>query len=71
MRLLTHDEDGNIVPEIFDGVRPPAYAILSHTWLLANSKEVDLQDLLASRAKDKLGYNKIRFCEQRPLLARR
>jgi hypothetical protein len=67
MRLLTHDEDGNIVPKTFEGVQPPPYAILSHTWLLDNSKEVSLQDLQAGRAEDKVGYDKIRFCEQQAL----
>jgi hypothetical protein len=64
MRLLTHDENGNIVPETFEDVNLPPYAILSHTWHSDNSQEVSLQDLLAGRAKDMLGYDKIRFCEQ-------
>jgi hypothetical protein len=65
MRLLTHDEHGNIALETFEDVDPPPpYAILSHTWLPDNRKEVSLQDLQAGRADDKAGYNKIRFCAQ-------
>jgi hypothetical protein len=64
MRLLTHDEKGNIVPELFESVKPPPYAILSHTWHPDNGREVTLQDLLTGRAKDKPGYDKIGFCEQ-------
>jgi len=64
MRLLTHDENGNIVPEIFEGVEPPPYAILSHTWHSDDSKEVSFQDLRAGRVKGKAGYDKIQFCKK-------
>jgi hypothetical protein len=62
MRLLTYDECGNLALETFEDVDLPPYAILSHTWLPDNSKEVSLQDLPTGRAKDKPGYDKIRFC---------
>lgn len=63
MRLLTHDERGNLTLKTFDDADPPPpYAILSHTWLPDNSEEVSLQDLQAGRAERKPGYSKIRFC---------
>jgi hypothetical protein len=64
MRLLTRNKYGKLVLETFEGVEPPPYAILSHTWHPDNSKEVSLQDLQGGQTVDKSGYNKIRFCEQ-------
>jgi hypothetical protein len=64
MRLLTHDVNGELVLRTFDSDTPPAYAILSHTWLIDNSQEVSFQDWEAGTARSKAGYDKIRFCER-------
>jgi hypothetical protein len=42
----------------------PPYAILSHTWG-ADFTEVTFEDLTNGTGKDKLGYEKIRFCGER------
>lgn len=39
----------------------PAYAILSHTWG-ADEEEVTFDDLERGRGKDKVGWEKVRFC---------
>ena len=43
-----------------DSLIPP-YAILSHTWLV-DVDEPTFNDLTNGTGKDKLGYDKIRFC---------
>jgi hypothetical protein len=60
MRLLERNDAGEILltENFLDGKIPP-YAILSHTW---GSEEVLLNDLADSTGKNKLGYEKIRFC---------
>ena len=73
MRLLKHDEDGELTITTFDENELPPYAILSHTWG-ADTEEVTFADLVGGnskakhgdgkkpRYKKKLGYKKIRFC---------
>lgn len=43
----------------------PACAILSYTWNTENSQEVTFDDLNADAGKDKHGYRKILFCEDK------
>jgi hypothetical protein len=43
------------------GDKIPEYAILSHTWG-EDTEEVTLNDIINGTGKEKLGYNKIRFC---------
>src|ERR1700761_3344283 len=64
MRLLTHDVNNELVLRTFDSDAPPAYAILSHTWLVDHSQEVSFQDWEACTAPSKAGYAKIQFCER-------
>ena len=56
MRLLN---TFTLQPETFVDDEIPHYAILSHTW---GKEEVSLQDLLAGRGKQLLGYLKIEGC---------
>jgi hypothetical protein len=60
MRLLQRNCEGDIhlTKEYLSDDVPP-YAILSHTWA---TEEVTFKDLMDDRGKDKLGYDKIRFC---------
>jgi hypothetical protein len=44
-------------------VKIPPYAILSHTWGEDN-EEVTFQDFTQGVGKSKVGYDKIRFCEE-------
>ncbi|KAK0611657.1 hypothetical protein B0T14DRAFT_488834 [Immersiella caudata] len=61
MRLLERDDAGEIrlTENFLDGSKIPQYAILSHTW---GSEEVLFNDLTDGTGKNKLGYEKIRFC---------
>jgi Heterokaryon incompatibility protein (HET) len=52
--MLTKDFVGGEIPE---------YAILSHTWG-ADTEEVIYRDLIDGTGKNKVGYEKIRFCGQ-------
>ncbi|KAJ6201663.1 vegetative incompatibility protein HET-E-1 [Bipolaris maydis] len=64
MRLLKRDENGGIIIESFsDGLAPPPYAILSHTWGEDND-EVTFADIVNGNGKGKVGYNKICFCDK-------
>ncbi|KAH8758016.1 heterokaryon incompatibility protein-domain-containing protein [Diaporthe sp. PMI_573] len=60
MRLLERDASGEIhhTSDFLDH-EIPRYAILSHTW---GAEEVLFQDLKDGTGKNKLGYDKIRFC---------
>ncbi|KAL9608036.1 MAG: hypothetical protein Q9167_007104 [Letrouitia subvulpina] len=61
MRLLERKGDGDysLIHDIFNNL--PPYAILSHTWS-ENSEEMSFIDLSHNTARNKDGYNKIRFC---------
>ncbi|KAK4200781.1 WD40-repeat-containing domain protein [Triangularia verruculosa] len=65
MWLLERDRQGGfrLTSNLPDNQLPP-YAILSHTWLLDNEKEVTFQDLSsgATAQKKEAGYAKIQFC---------
>jgi hypothetical protein len=52
MYLLTHDETGTLVFRTFDSIDLPAYAILSHTWHVDDSQEVDLDDVFTGRPSE-------------------
>ena len=60
MRLLKLDDHG--IPSLgeFSDDKFPRYAILSHTW--REGEEVIFEALKDGTGKNKLGYNKIRFC---------
>jgi len=60
MRLLHFNNDGKFsLTEFFNNI--PKYAILSHTWG-PDTEEVTYRDLIDSTGKNKVGYEKIRFC---------
>lgn len=60
MRLLKRDASGEIhLTKDFYPHEIPRYAILSHTW---DDEEVLFQELQNGTGKNKLGYDKIRFC---------
>ncbi|OQV09788.1 NACHT domain-containing protein [Cladophialophora immunda] len=62
MRLLQCSETGEFSFKNFgDGDQIPPYAILSHTWGL-DTEEVTFEEMESGTGKDKLGYEKIRFC---------
>ena len=64
MRLLFRNDEGEYRLKNLDGDDPiPAYAILSHTWL-AQEEEPTFNDLTNGIGKNKLGYDKLRFCEE-------
>ena len=64
MRLLQCDTAGQLsLTKDFVSGDIPKYAILSHTWR-ADTDEVTFRDLMDSTGKDKVGYDKIRFCEE-------
>ena len=54
MRLLERKPDGKLVLTDYTGKVPPAYAILSHTWLNKH-QEVTLQDVEAGTGRSKAG----------------
>ncbi|KAH8600461.1 heterokaryon incompatibility protein-domain-containing protein [Bisporella sp. PMI_857] len=62
MRLLTHNNNGELSLTEFLGENTPPYAILSHTW---GSEEVTFADLSDGIGKEKAGYDKIEFCGER------
>src|SRR5689334_18695324 len=62
MRLLHRNDDGKISLTKHEKDIPP-YAILSHTWGPV-TEEVTFRDLVEGTGKDKIGYNKIRFCAE-------
>ncbi|CAN9432099.1 unnamed protein product [Alternaria alternata] len=61
MRLLHHDQTGELMLTRFDDHERPAYTILSHTWG-KDEEEVSLADTMNGGGKEKAGYKKIRFC---------
>ncbi|KIW63485.1 hypothetical protein PV04_10317 [Phialophora macrospora] len=62
MRLLQCSKTGEIGFKNFgDDDQIPAYAILSHTWGL-DTEEVTFEEMESGTGKEKLGYEKIRFC---------
>jgi hypothetical protein len=63
MRLLSRTTKDNFALTTFNDESPPPYAILSHTW--ADGQEVTYDELLAGTGKEKVGYNKLRFCGER------
>jgi hypothetical protein len=64
MRLLQYNNDGEFsLTKDFVGGDIPEYAILSHTWG-ADREEVIYRDLIDGTGKNKVGYEKIRFCGQ-------
>ncbi len=64
MRLLEGNNDGEFsLTEHVSDTKPP-YAILSHTWGTM-TEEVTFRDLIDGTGKDKVGYDKIRFCGER------
>jgi hypothetical protein len=63
MRLLQCSETGDFhfAHPLTDNDNVPPYAILSHTWR-KDDEEVTFDDLMNGTGKDKLGYEKLRFC---------
>ena len=62
MRLLECNNDGDFsLTKDFVGGKIPEYAIISHTWG-AGTEEVTYRDLIEGTGKNKVGYEKIRFC---------
>ncbi|CZR65327.1 related to vegetatible incompatibility protein HET-E-1 [Phialocephala subalpina] len=62
MRLLERNNDSefSLTKDLGRG-KTPEYAILSHTWG-ADIEEVTYRDLIDGTGKNKVGYEKIRFC---------
>ncbi|KAH6702899.1 heterokaryon incompatibility protein-domain-containing protein, partial [Leptodontidium sp. MPI-SDFR-AT-0119] len=62
MRLLQSNDEGefSLTKDLF-GDDIPDYAILSHTWG-ADTEEVTYRDMTEGTGKNKIGYEKIRFC---------
>ena len=62
MRLLQYNKDGEFsLTKDFVGSEIPEYAILSHTWG-ADTEEATYRDVIDGTGKNKVGYEKIRFC---------
>ncbi|KAF2183353.1 hypothetical protein K469DRAFT_583729 [Zopfia rhizophila CBS 207.26] len=61
MRLLRRCDTGDFSLTQFGDEAIPPYAILSHTWG-ADTEEVTFEEMTNGTGKDKLGYEKIRFC---------
>jgi hypothetical protein len=62
MRLLQYNNEGEFsLTKDFLGDDIPDYAILSHTWG-ADTEEVTYRDMTDGTGKNKIGYEKIRFC---------
>ncbi|KAL6408152.1 hypothetical protein AUP68_08526 [Ilyonectria robusta] len=60
MRLLERNSSGEIcLTEDFLDDKVPLYAILSHTW---GTEEVSFKAMMDGTGRNKLGYDKIRFC---------
>ncbi|KAH7070789.1 heterokaryon incompatibility protein-domain-containing protein [Paraphoma chrysanthemicola] len=66
MRLLKSSHSGEFALESFRDDAIPPYAILSHTW--TEGQEVDFQEITIGIGKDKPGYRKIQFCQDRATL---
>lgn len=68
MRLLKRSAGGSFVLREFSGDNIPDYVALSHTWAEDNGQEISYQDVeLSSQEHDlkhKLGWKKLRFCQQ-------
>jgi hypothetical protein len=65
MRLLEYNNNGEFsLTKDFVGGKIPEYAILSHTWG-ADTEEITYGDLIDGTGKNKIGYEKIRFCGER------
>jgi hypothetical protein len=60
MHLLRSENDRCFLTE-FHGKNIPRYAILSHTWG-SDCDEVTFKDIRDGTGRNKVGYNKIRFC---------
>jgi hypothetical protein len=63
MRLLRSKPGGGFELSNFNTNDIPPYAILSHTW--SEGGEVTYDELVAGEGKNKTGYAKLRFCEER------
>jgi len=64
MRLLEFNNDGEFsLTKDFIGVEIPEYAVLSHTWG-SDEEEVTYRDMIDGTGKNKVGYEKIRFCRK-------
>jgi hypothetical protein len=64
MRLLTLTANDELNLTTFtDEESLPPYAILSHTWI--ENQEVVYDELVAGTGKEKVGYDKLRFCGER------
>src|SRR5262245_3742855 len=63
MRLLrwSNTSEFSLTDDLMGDEPIPPYAILSHTWG-PDADEVTFEDLTNGTGKDKLGYEKIRFC---------
>ena len=62
MRLLQYNSDGEFsLTKDLVGGEIPEYAILSHTWG-TDTEEVTYRDVIDGTGKNKVGYEKIRFC---------
>jgi hypothetical protein len=62
MRLLQYNNDGEFsLTKDFVSGEIPEYAILSHTWGV-DTEEVTYRDMIDGTGKNKIGYEKIRFC---------
>jgi hypothetical protein len=62
MRLLEYNNDSELsLTEDFVSGEIPKYAILSHTWR-ADTEEVIYRDMIDGTRKNKVRYEKIRFC---------
>jgi hypothetical protein len=63
MRLLfcSGNDEYRLTKDLVGNDLIPPYAILSHTWL-ADDEEPTFKDLTNGTGKNKLGYEKIRFC---------
>ena len=67
MRFLLHSETGkfSLTEDLVGNDSIPPYAILSHRWLADTEEptfEPTFEDLTNGTGKEKLGYEKIRFC---------
>jgi hypothetical protein len=63
MRLLSYRASDIFELTTFDDDSLPPYAILSHTWI--DGEEVTYDELVTGTRKEKAGYGKLRFCEER------
>ena len=62
MRLLFCSDDKiRLTNDLVHNI--PSYAILSHTWG-PDTEEVTFRDLVDGTGEDKIGYKKVKFCEE-------